>query len=93
VARHTLVDGWNMGHEEEYAALDLKGEFDFIEPKGYVHVGYSRERLEMENMPTMERIQGFARRISKITGYRIVGEHPPSRVVLLSNGRKDLKLK
>ena len=93
VARHTLVDGWNMGHEEEYASLDLKGEFDFIEPKGYVHVGYSRERLLRENMPTMEGITEFAERMSKITGYEIAGKNPPSKVVLLSNGKKPLMLK
>jgi tRNA wybutosine-synthesizing protein 1 len=93
VARHTLVEGWNVGSEDEYAALDLKGDFDFIEPKGYVHVGYSRERLERSNMPSFERIREFAGKMAEITGYEITGENRPSKVVLLSNGRKPMALK
>ncbi|MFW3145456.1 MAG: 4-demethylwyosine synthase TYW1 [Thermoplasmatota archaeon] len=90
VARHTLVKGWNLGFEEQYSKLDLRGEFDFIEPKGYVFVGYSRERLTMENMPSFEEIEGFASRISELTGYAMAGSNRPSRVVLLSSGRKKL---
>ena len=63
VGRHTLVKGYNLGYEEEYAALDLRGEVDFIEPKGYVFVGYSRERLSMDNMPSFDDIRAFAARI------------------------------
>jgi len=92
VARHTLVKGWNLGYKEEYAAIDLKGEIDFIEPKGYVFVGYSRERLSMDNMPSFQDINEFASRMSDLTGYSIVGSNPPSRVVLLSNGKKELHL-
>jgi len=92
VARHTLVEGWNVCCEEEYASMDLKGEFDFIEPKGYVHVGYSRERLERSNMPSFERIVQFAERMSELTGYDIAGKNPSSKVVLLSNGRKEMKI-
>jgi tRNA wybutosine-synthesizing protein 1 len=92
VGRHTLVKGWNMGHEEEYAKLDLKGEVDFIEPKGYVFVGYSRERMTMDNMPSFEDIEGFASRMADITGYGIVGRNPPSRVVLLSNGNRQMMI-
>jgi len=93
VARHTLVEGWNVGFEEGYAKMDLKGEFDFIEPKGYVHVGYSRERLERSNMPTMERIRNFAGRMEELTGYSIAGENPSSKVILLSNGKKTMEIK
>ncbi|MGA1821736.1 MAG: 4-demethylwyosine synthase TYW1 [Thermoplasmatota archaeon] len=92
VARHTLVDGWNLGYEREYASLDKIADPDFIEPKGYVYVGYSRERLEMENMPSFERILGFANRMSELTGYAITGENRPSRVVLLSNGRSPISI-
>ncbi|MDG6223954.1 MAG: 4-demethylwyosine synthase TYW1 [Candidatus Thermoplasmatota archaeon] len=92
VARHTLVEGWNVGYEEEYAEMDLKGDFDFIEPKGYVHVGYSRERLERSNMPSFERIRGFAERMSELTGYLKAGENPASKVILLSNGAKDMSI-
>ena len=65
---------------------------DFIEPKGYVYVGYSRERMEMENMPAFEKILEFAGRMSELTGYEIAGENRPSRVVLLSKGRSPLTI-
>jgi tRNA wybutosine-synthesizing protein 1 len=92
VARHTLVKGWNLGFENDYTKLDLKGEVDFIEPKGYVFVGYSRERLAMDNMPSFEDIEGFAGRMKELTGYEIVGRNPSSRVVLLSSGSKSMRL-
>ncbi len=93
VARHTLVKGHNLGFEEEYAALDKRADPDFIEPKGYVYVGYSRERLEMDNMPSFEEILGFAGRMTELTGMEIVGENPPSRVVLLSKGSVPLMIR
>ncbi|MBN1390860.1 MAG: 4-demethylwyosine synthase TYW1 [Candidatus Thermoplasmatota archaeon] len=92
VGRHTLVKGHNLGYEEEYAALDIRGEVDFIEPKGYVFVGYSRERLSMDNMPSFEEVQDFASMMSELTGYGIAGSDPRSRVVLLSSGKKELHL-
>lgn len=92
VARHTLVKGWNLGFEEEYASLDRKAEPDFIEPKGYVYVGYSRERMTMENMPSFQEIMRFAEKMEALTGYGITGSNPSSRVVLLSNGKVPLSL-
>ena len=92
VARHTLVEGWNLGFEDQYAELDSLGAPDFIEPKGYVYVGYSRERMEIENMPSFDRIRGFAGRMGELTGYEIAGETAPSRVVLLSNGNAPLRI-
>lgn len=92
VGRHTLVKGYNLGYEDEYAPLDLRGEVDFIEPKGYVFVGYSRERLSMDNMPSFDDIRAFAARMSDLTGYEMAGSASPSRVVLLSSGKKELRL-
>ena len=92
VARHTLVKGWNLNYSQEFASLDGVAEPDFIEPKGYVYVGYSRERLSMDNMPSFEDISTFASGMAELTGYEIVGEMAPSRVVLLSNNNKPLGL-
>lgn len=92
VARHTLVKGWNLGFEEEYASLDKIADPDFIEPKGYVYVGYSRERMKMENMPSFEEISVFASRMSELSGYEVVGKNPPSRVVLLSSGKVKMNI-
>ncbi len=83
VIRHTLVDGWNMGHVEEYAKMDNRADPDFIEPKGYVFVGYSRKRLTNENMPSYDKIRAFSEELTELTGTMIVGEQPASRVAVL----------
>ena len=83
VIRHTLVQGWNLGWEDQYAELDSIARPDFIEPKGYVYMGKSRQRLSQSHVPTHEAVQGFARRLATRTEYRILDESPESKVVLL----------
>ena len=83
VIRHTLVQGWNLGWEDQYAALDLMARPDFIEPKGYVYMGKSRQRLSSMHVPTHEAIQAFARRLAARVDYRYLDESPESKVVLL----------
>ena len=90
VIRHTLVDNWNLGYEKEYAKLDEKANPNFIEPKGFVFVGYSRERMNISNMPSHEKIRTFSKKLAELTGYEIKMERKDSRVVLLS---KDDKIK
>ncbi len=93
VIRHTLVKGWNMeGYEEEYAKLDGIAEPDFIEPKAYVFVGYSRERLTIDNMPSMDEIRDFAHKLAELTGYYYRDEKEDSRVVLLTKTNKPTKI-
>lgn len=92
VVRHTLVEGWNLGWEREYARLDALAEPLFIEPKGYVFVGDSRSRLGLSSMPTHARVRGFAQRLlALLPGYEVLGERPDSRVVALT--RDPLKAK
>ena len=88
VIRHTLVKKWNLGYEQQYAKLDEKAEPWFIEPKGYVYLGYSRERLTMENMPSHEEIKKFSEKLAELIGYEIEDERADSRVVLLGRGKK-----
>jgi tRNA wybutosine-synthesizing protein 1 len=83
VVRHTLVQGWNLGWEDQYADLDLRARPDFVEPKGYVFMGKSRQRLSWMHVPTHEAIQGFARRLASRLNYRWLDESPDSKVVLL----------
>jgi len=92
VIRHTLVKGWNLGYEKEYAKLIEKAEPWFIEPKGYMYVGYSRQRMSMNNMPSHEEIKEFAQKLAELTGYKIEAERGDSRVVLLGRG-KERKIK
>lgn len=86
VIRHTLVNGWNMKekHIKEFAKMDERASPMFIEPKGFVLVGYSRERLRIDNMPFHYQIEKFAKELADELGYYFVDERSDSRVVLLS---------
>lgn len=91
VIRHTLVEGWNLGWEDEYAKLDALAEPMFIEPKGYVFVGDSRTRMTLNNMPSHSSVREFANRIAGLTSLQFLGEREDSRVVVL--GKKGAKLR
>ncbi len=93
VIRHTLVNGWNMDERyiDEYAKLDKKADPMFIEPKGYVFVGYSRKRMNLANMPSHEMIKNFSKKLSKKTGYYFSMEKQDSRVTLLSKSKKPVR--
>ncbi|MCK4522121.1 MAG: 4-demethylwyosine synthase TYW1 [Nanoarchaeota archaeon] len=94
VIRLTLVKDMNMINPEMYASLIKKYKPMFAECKAYVWVGYSRERLNIENMPLHSEIKEFAKKIAKYSGYKIIDEKKESRVVLLAkNDYKDRKLK
>jgi tRNA wybutosine-synthesizing protein 1 len=76
----------------KYAKLIKIAEPDFIESKGYVFVGGSRQRLAIENMPTHEEIKQFALELNKHLDYDLAGEKTDSRVVLLSSREKRTKI-
>lgn len=90
VIRHTLVKGWNMDEKliKEYAKLDSKANPLFIEPKGYVFVGYSRKRMNISNMPSYENVKDFSDKLNEELGYNFLMEKSDSRVVLLSKSLK-----
>ncbi|MCK4758017.1 MAG: 4-demethylwyosine synthase TYW1 [Thermoplasmata archaeon] len=92
VIRHTLVEDWNIGWEKEYAHLDKLANPLFIEPKGYVFVGYSRERMTMKNMPSYERVKEFGQKLGAEMGYDILDEAPESRVLVLGKDRANLRI-
>jgi len=85
VIRHTLVNDWNMDEKylEEYKKLDSKAMPMFIEPKGYVFVGYSRKRMNLSNMPSHDSIRNFGNKLADLLGYEKIIEKADSRVVLL----------
>jgi tRNA wybutosine-synthesizing protein 1 len=93
VIRHTLVHGWNMDekHIEAYAKLDSVASPTFIEPKGYVFVGSSRNRLHFSNMPTHEQVKNFGQKLAEQIGYEQVMEKADSLVVLLTSQHKNKK--
>jgi tRNA wybutosine-synthesizing protein 1 len=85
VARHTLMKGVNMSdkHIEQFAALDNRADPDYIENKGYVFVGHSRENLSIENMPSHEDIMNFSNKIAPLTNREVLSDSRASRVALV----------
>lgn len=83
VIRITLVRGYNLENPERFARLIERAEPDFIEPKGYVHVGYSRRRLERSDMPTLEEVIEFSKKLAQETGYHLKDYSVDSKVTLL----------
>ena len=83
VLRFTLIKGMNMAHAEQWAEIIKLSQPMFVEVKAYMWVGMSRERLEQANMPLHDEVKEFAQEICKYSGYRLIDEHEPSRVVLL----------
>lgn len=83
--RLTMIKGLNMSHQNEYAKMIKKGNPDFIEVKGYMHVGASIYRLKRENMPSHDEIKKFAKELLEfLPEYGFVSEHKPSFVVCLA---------
>lgn len=81
--RITMVKGYNDVHPEQYAALLEKSQPLFVEVKGYMFVGASRQRLSIANMPRHEEVRAFAESVCSHCTYRFIDEQPRSRVVLL----------
>jgi len=101
VIRMTLVKGPNNNMKDEmledYANLIKKANPDFIEVKGYMSVGFARNREGMgyESMPTYEDIQDYAKKIAEVLsdeGYKILDAHEFSRVVLVGNDKNRMKI-
>ena len=81
--RVTCVRGMNMLNPDEYAKLIDLADPTYIEVKAYMHVGYSRGRLTLDNMPEFDDVISFAESLCEYTGQSIINESEISRVVLL----------
>lgn len=92
VIRHTLVKNENMGWIGDYAALDRRADPFLVEPKGYVFVGGSRNRLTIDCMPSFAEIKDFSKLLGERIGMEIVNEREDSRVVLLGPHGVDTKV-
>lgn len=91
--RHTLVQNINLLDPEGYAKLDRRADPDLIEPKGYVFVGGSRQRLTIDEMPAFETIRDFATRLGELTGKILLRDKADSRVCLLGTEGMDLDVR
>ena len=88
--RMTMIKEMNMQNEymEDFKNLILKADPDFIEIKGYMFVGSSRQRLNIKNMPYHNEIKDYCNEFVKLLDdYEIVDEHEASRVVLLAKNK------
>ncbi|MFC1775214.1 radical SAM protein, partial [Nanoarchaeota archaeon] len=83
--RITLIKGMNDIHPDKYAELIRKANPDFIEVKGYMFVGASRQKLDLANMPYQEDIIEFSKKLLEyLPEYGLASEHKPSRAALLA---------
>ena len=96
VFRMNLVKNLNMNPEmaEEYAEMIKKTNPMFVEIKGFMSVGFARQRLGYERMPYHKDIVDFANAILKfLPEYKFLDEKKESRVVLLGKDKKDMMIK
>ena len=100
VFRMNLIRDLNMDKEyiKDYIKLIKKSQPMFIEIKGYMSVGFARERLGYEKMPTHKEIKDFSKELVKELNnqkeeYKILDEHEKSRVVVLGKNKKELRIK
>ena len=84
VMRLTLVPGYNMSEPQKYKELFLKSEADYLEPKGFMSVGDSRQRLPYEIMPRFEKINQFSNEIIKESDLKIIDFKEDSAVTLIA---------
>ncbi|BCU68490.1 4-demethylwyosine synthase TYW1 [Sulfolobales archaeon HS-7] len=94
VIRLTMINGFNMSDKdaEEFAKLFEIAKPTYIEVKAYMHVGPSTLRLSKDAMPRHNEIRLFAEKLAELTGYNILSEHIPSRIVLLSQLNRPIKI-
>jgi tRNA wybutosine-synthesizing protein 1 len=81
--RVTLIKGLNDFAPERYASILQESGASFVEIKGYMYLGYSRNRLARENMPEHALVRSFAEKVAATCDYRFKDENELSRVVVL----------
>lgn len=90
--RLSAIKNENMGNFEDYARLIMLGSPDLIELKSYVWVGGSQDYYQVQNMPRMNEMKDFAKKLLEfLPDYEYIREHVPSRAILLA--KKSLKRK
>ena len=85
VIRLTMVKTINTYDWKNYAELIKRGDPDFVEVKGYMHIGASRERLSRDCMPTWVEIQEYSQLLLQyLEDYELVEGQKESFVILLA---------
>ena len=78
---------------KEYTKLIEKANPDFIHVKGFMSVGYSRERAGYDKMPWFKEVKEYALNVLKnLEEYELAGEDERCCVVLIAKKGKKLKI-
>ncbi len=100
VFRMNLVRGLNMKDEfvSEFAEMIFKAKPMFIEVKGFMSVGFARDRLGYDQMPTHKEMRDFCKKLEEELqrlgeDYKILDEQEASRVLVLGKDKNELKIK
>jgi tRNA wybutosine-synthesizing protein 1 len=95
IFRINLIQNLNMAEKNinEFARLIKKSRPMFVELKGFMSVGFARERLGYDRMPWHKDVLNFAKKLTTTTGLRILDEHERSCAVVLGKDKKELKIK
>ncbi|MCK5624672.1 4-demethylwyosine synthase TYW1 [Candidatus Pacearchaeota archaeon] len=95
VIRMNLVKDLNMEdkHIKEYVKLINKAKPTFVHVKGYMSVGFARQRLGYERMPTDKEMMVFVNKLVKETGLKLLDKHERSRAYVLGKNKSDMKIK
>ena len=85
IIRITVLRNYNYNKAYEFSKLINVALPRFIEIKSYMHIGYSRYRIQRDNMLNINELISFSNIICKTTNnYKIINISEISRVVLLS---------
>jgi len=98
VFRINLIKSLNMSDKNnlEFAKMIKKYSPDFIEIKGFMSVGFARNRLGYERMPNHKEMLEFVKKLEKNligTKYKLQDFHIPSRAYVLCERKEDLRIK
>lgn len=97
IFRMNLVKDLNMfpKHAKEYAVLIKKTKPLFVEIKGFMSVGFARERLGYERMPDCKEMEYFIELLLKELGkdWKLLDKHEFSRAYVLGKKSDEKKLK
>ena len=100
VFRMNLIKELNMEdkHISEFAQMIKKSQPLIIECKGFMSVGFARERLGYDKMPRDKEMKYFVKKLEKELqnigeNYKFIVEHERSRAYALAKNKNELKIK
>ncbi|MBP2172784.1 tRNA wybutosine-synthesizing protein 1 [Methanococcus voltae] len=73
----------------KFTELYDRANVNFIEVKSYMNVGYSRNRLNLDDMIKHDDLISMCNNIEDKSIFKVIDDAPESRVVLLSNTKDD----